>query len=60
MEGIRACNNVGEKIDVILSDFTSIHVDGKRKIEEAIEILLSIKGNLEQGKAPNILISTYL
>jgi hypothetical protein len=50
MEVLEACNNVGQHIDAALSNFATIYEEGKRKIEEATEILLSIKRDFEQSK----------
>lgn len=43
-----ACNTVEKEIDKILSKFTSIRDHGSRSIEETIELLSSIKPELEQ------------
>jgi len=45
-----ACNTVEKEIDKILSKFTSIRDHGSRSIDETIELLSSIKPELEQGK----------
>ncbi|XP_046439694.1 E3 ubiquitin-protein ligase RMND5A-like isoform X1 [Daphnia pulex] len=53
MEVLEACNNVGQQIDAALSNFATTYEEGKRKIEEATEILLSIKRDFEQRKEVN-------
>jgi hypothetical protein len=53
MEVLEACNNVGQHIDAALSNFATTYEEGKRKIEEATEILLSIKRDFEQS---NVLV----
>ncbi len=50
MEVVEACNNVSQQIDTALSNLATTYEEGKRKIEEATEILLSIKLDLEQSK----------
>lgn len=47
---MEACIAVEKEVEKILAKFSGIRENGSKSIEETIEVLQSIKTELEQGK----------